>query len=146
MLALVRGVAAGLTIDPALTGEHLDRLRSAEREIDARIGQHLEAALELAGELFEYDYAPHHVQDRLDALIQRGRTRARRANNKEPIPTDLRWLVWERDDFTCVDCGTRRNLSIDHVIPEVSGGPMTLENLATRCKPCNSKKGTRMPA
>jgi hypothetical protein len=62
---------------------------------------------------------------------------------KAVIPKELRWAVWERDDFTCLDCGTRRNLSIDHVIPESQGGPTTLDNLKTRCVPCNSRKGTR---
>src|SRR6266487_6723827 len=34
------------------------------------------------------------------------------------IPDKLRWQVWERDNFTCVHCGTRRNLTIDHIKPE----------------------------
>lgn len=63
---------------------------------------------------------------------------------KVPIPSELRWAVWERDRFTCLHCGTRRHLSIDHVIPESKGGPATLENLQTLCKPCNSKKRDRL--
>jgi hypothetical protein len=61
---------------------------------------------------------------------------------KTPIPAELRWQVWERDNFTCRECGTRRNLSVDHIIPEVADGPMTLENLQTLCRSCNSRKGT----
>lgn len=60
---------------------------------------------------------------------------------KAVIPPELRWEVWERDDFTCLDCGTRRDLTVDHVQPESKGGPTTLDNLATRCRPCNSRKG-----
>ena len=33
-------------------------------------------------------------------------------------PKEPRWAVWERDDFTCQSCGARRNLSIDHIVPE----------------------------
>ena len=63
---------------------------------------------------------------------------------KASIPTDLRWEVWERDNFTCQHCGTRRHLSIDHIIPESKGGTTVLENLQTLCKKCNSIKGVKV--
>lgn len=64
-------------------------------------------------------------------------------NRKAPIPADVRWLVWERDNFTCQKCGSRKNLSIDHIIPESKGGEATMENCQTLCKTCNSSKGAR---
>lgn len=60
---------------------------------------------------------------------------------KAPIPADVRWAVWERDNFTCKHCGSRRNLTVDHIYPEVLGGEATVENCQTLCKPCNSRKG-----
>jgi 5-methylcytosine-specific restriction endonuclease McrA len=60
---------------------------------------------------------------------------------KEKIPTDFRWAIFERDNFTCRHCGSRRNLSVDHIIPESKGGELTMENCQTLCKKCNSKKG-----
>ena len=62
---------------------------------------------------------------------------------KTPIPPALRWRVWERDDFRCQMCGTRKHLSIDHIIPESLGGLMVIENLQTLCTPYNSKKGAK---
>ena len=59
------------------------------------------------------------------------------------IPEKLRWDVYERDNFTCVKCGTRRYLSIDHIIPKSKGGKTTLENCQTLCRHCNSKKGEK---
>lgn len=59
------------------------------------------------------------------------------------IPPALRWRVWIRDDFRCVYCGDRYELSLDHVVPEVDGGPTTLENLVTACRDCNTRKGIR---
>lgn len=60
---------------------------------------------------------------------------------KAIIPPDIRWAVWERDDFTCLRCGTRRNLSVDHIVAEALGGTLDLSNLQTLCSRCNSSKG-----
>jgi hypothetical protein len=67
-----------------------------------------------------------------------------RTRKKAPIPTDLRWEVWKRDDFRCQGCASRDNLSADHVIPESKGGPTTVDNLTTLCRSCNSRKGARL--
>lgn len=64
---------------------------------------------------------------------------------KQPIPDDLRWRIWERDDYTCRYCGRRNFLSIDHVIPESRGGSMEEKNLVTACRACNSIKNDRTP-
>lgn len=65
---------------------------------------------------------------------------------KVHVPSKLRWDVWERDDFTCTYCGLRRDLTVDHVIPESRGGPTVLENLTTACWPCNRSKWDTVPA
>jgi HNH endonuclease len=72
------------------------------------------------------------------------RTQQTGARQKAPIPQELRWAVWERDDFTCRHCGSRRKLTIDHIVPESRSGLTVIENLQTLCGPCNSAKGTRM--
>lgn len=59
---------------------------------------------------------------------------------KGDIPANMRWSVWERDDFTCKRCGSRRYLTIDHVYPEIRGGKTEENNLQTLCKSCNSSK------
>jgi len=63
---------------------------------------------------------------------------------KQSIPPEIRWAVWERDNFTCQVCGTRKYLSIDHIHPESKGGSLELSNLQTLCCKCNSKKGCRV--
>lgn len=62
---------------------------------------------------------------------------------KAPIPPDIRWAVWERDNYTCKWCGTRKHLAVDHIIPESKGGTLDLDNLQTLCRSCNSSKGAR---
>lgn len=62
---------------------------------------------------------------------------------KDYISPSLRWEVWERDNFTCQDCGTRRHLSVDHIVAESNGGTLDLANLRTLCIRCNCKKGAK---
>lgn len=59
-----------------------------------------------------------------------------------------RTTVLVRDRFACQYCGrtgTRRDMTLDHVVPRTQGGKTTWENLATACSPCNAKKGGRTP-
>ncbi len=62
---------------------------------------------------------------------------------KKPIPEELRWKVFSRDGHKCRHCGSGEMLRADHIIPESKGGEMTLENLQTLCRSCNSRKGNR---
>jgi len=75
--------------------------------------------------------------------IEAARTWRESQRVKVPIPKNVRWAVWERDDFTCRHCGSRSDLAVDHIIPESAGGAAVLTNLQTLCRSCNSRKGTR---
>jgi hypothetical protein len=66
-----------------------------------------------------------------------------RPYSKAAIPAPLRWDVWERDNFTCKRCGSRRYLTVDHILAERLGGLTEFANLQTLCRPCNSRKGVR---
>ena len=68
---------------------------------------------------------------------------SRKAYQKGRIPDEIRWEVLERDNFTCLHCGSRRFLTVDHIIPESSGGTLETDNLQTLCRSCNSKKGNK---
>lgn len=63
---------------------------------------------------------------------------------KRKIEEILRWEIWERDNFTCKHCGSRKNLQIDHIFPESKGGGLEPDNLQTLCKDCNVKKGSKI--
>lgn len=63
---------------------------------------------------------------------------------KIPIPQELRWEILERDNFACVQCGSRRFLQADHIKPESKGGESIKDNLQTLCKRCNIKKGSKL--
>jgi 5-methylcytosine-specific restriction endonuclease McrA len=53
--------------------------------------------------------------------------------------------IFKRDNNECQYCGTRKDLTIDHVTPRARGGVDTWTNLVTACKKCNAKKGDYSP-
>ena len=67
-----------------------------------------------------------------------------RTKNYVSVPyksvTMSRFNVFKRDEGKCQYCGTNRDLTIDHVIPQSKGGKSTWTNLVTACKKCNSLK------
>ena len=56
-----------------------------------------------------------------------------------------RRAVFARDNWTCQYCGSRGQLTVDHVIPRSKGGDSSWENVVTSCAPCNLRKGNRLP-
>ena len=66
---------------------------------------------------------------------------------KRPTPQlkMSRKAILARDDFTCQYCGSKSNLTLDHVFPRHRGGETTWENLVTCCLRCNNKKGPLTP-
>lgn len=64
--------------------------------------------------------------------------------------------VLVRDDYTCVYCGiklgaqlkgkvlSKRDFTIDHIIPRCQGGKDTWSNTACACARCNHRKGNRL--
>jgi 5-methylcytosine-specific restriction endonuclease McrA len=54
-----------------------------------------------------------------------------------------RFNLFLRDEFSCQYCGSRDNLTFDHVVPRASGGVTSWENVVAACSTCNLKKGSR---
>ncbi|MEM1418500.1 MAG: HNH endonuclease, partial [Myxococcota bacterium] len=53
--------------------------------------------------------------------------------------------VFLRDEQTCQYCGSRSDLTLDHVLPRSRGGASSWENLVACCRECNLSKGQRTP-
>jgi len=53
--------------------------------------------------------------------------------------------IFKRDGNQCVYCGSKRDLTIDHVMPKSRGGTNEWTNLVTCCSKCNIKKGNKTP-
>lgn len=58
--------------------------------------------------------------------------------------TSIREYVKERERTEeCIYCGSKRDLTLDHVLPRSRGGPDSPDNAVWVCKSCNSSKGDR---
>lgn len=79
-------------------------------------------------------------------LIQESKASIR--NNRIPISAGLRAKVFHRDGSRCVTCGRHASdllegecLHVDHKVTVAQGGDNSLDNLQTKCSPCNLGKG-----
>lgn len=59
------------------------------------------------------------------------------------VSKELRQEIFERDGYTCVNCGSteKESLEIDHIMPISKGGKTEPGNLQTLCHDCNGRKG-----
>ncbi len=55
-----------------------------------------------------------------------------------------RFNLFLRDEFCCQYCGSKGDLTFDHVLPRSKGGVTTWENVVAACSPCNLRKGNRL--
>jgi 5-methylcytosine-specific restriction endonuclease McrA len=80
------------------------------------------------------------IQRAKDMMIAESDAERRR----EPIPEDVKRIVFRRDGGRCVSCGSNELLQFDHVIPVAMGGGHSAENLQVLCASCNREKGDRL--
>ncbi|MGF1650064.1 MAG: HNH endonuclease [Hyphomicrobiaceae bacterium] len=59
-------------------------------------------------------------------------------------PAFTRFNVFLRDRFTCQYCGSKSELTFDHLIPRSKGGHTRWENVVTACSPCNLRKANHL--
>ena len=53
--------------------------------------------------------------------------------------------VFLRDSFVCQYCGSKDDLTFDHLVPKSQGGRTSWHNVVAACSQCNLKKGARRP-
>ena len=59
------------------------------------------------------------------------------------VPRAVKHAVWMRDRGTCVKCGSRRNLNLDHIKPVALGGGSAAENMQILCFQCNQRRAMK---
>jgi len=53
------------------------------------------------------------------------------------------WLKEHEKPNECIYCGSKENLTIEHLLPKNKGGPDIPDNTILACKKCNSSKGKK---
>lgn len=54
-----------------------------------------------------------------------------------------RFNLFLRDEFRCQYCGSKGDLTFDHVVPRSRGGVTCWDNVVAACSPCNLRKANR---
>ena len=54
-----------------------------------------------------------------------------------------RFNLFLRDEFCCQYCGSRGDLTFDHVLPRSRGGVTSWENVVAACSSCNLRKANK---
>lgn len=62
--------------------------------------------------------------------------------SQRQIDSVMQWVVFKRDNYSCVYCGrTGIPLTVDHIVLWEKGGPTIPENLVAACRSCNKDRG-----
>ena len=69
---------------------------------------------------------------------------ARKRNAEGSFTTDEWEKLLEKNNHSCIFCGTKERLSIDHIIPLSKNGTNYIWNIQPLCRSCNSKKSNKV--
>lgn len=118
----------------------VDNFELWERVVDAeRRTASAEAKLEIA----ERQLRELKMRREGELEANRSRMAARRTRTNESEIERIRGFIHSRDGNQCTECGSRKNLQIDHIVPVSQGGTDAIDNLQLLCRSCNSEKGSR---
>lgn len=70
--------------------------------------------------------------------------RAKRRNAEGKFTLEEWQEILKKNNFQCIMCGTKANLSIDHIIPLSKNGTNYVWNLQPLCRSCNSRKNNKL--
>lgn len=76
-------------------------------------------------------------------IVWDGDTAILPVEEREAFIHPVRKRILDRDGWVCVYCGSKDNLTLDHVIARSRGGDNSDKNLVTACRSCNSSKGAK---
>ena len=65
-------------------------------------------------------------------------------HKRHSIPSDIRKIVFKRDNGKCVKCGSDKEIQYDHIIPVSKGGATSVENIEILCQDCNRSKSDKI--
>ncbi len=74
--------------------------------------------------------------------LKKGKRYSSYIKPRDILPSE-RAVILKKYDYKCVQCGSTKDLQVDHIYPARKGGAYSLENYQVLCRKCNMKKWTR---
>ena len=74
-------------------------------------------------------------------MVGKRKPTKRKPAKRKHIPKAVRDAVMERDNYTCVYCGSTNNPELDHNEAHANNGSDDDDNLQVLCRSCNRRKG-----
>lgn len=95
------------------------------------------------------DLLPHYLSDTYgfynkDFYVMSYQNQESNTAGHHWIRDESRIAIYRRDGWKCLICGSRHDLTLDHITTRVSGGSNHPNNLYTSCRSCNSSRGSRV--
>jgi len=81
-----------------------------------------------------------YTQEQKEQIRHRDRREEMGLPRNRWINPKVKAYVALRDAYGCRNCGSKANLTIDHIIPEMQGGGNDADNLQLLCRSCNARK------
>lgn len=95
-------------------------------------------------ELFQKKYRDWQQKNKdKRAISQRNRQAKKRESGGTLSATDWKAIL-DKYENKCLKCGSKENITIDHVVPIALGGRNDTSNVQPLCKTCNCRKGKRI--
>ena len=86
-------------------------------------------------------YRAEYYKENKDIInLRRGKYRKKRRTEDEFILEDWKGLLLDAN-YRCQRCGSKENLTVDHIMPLSLGGTNTIDNCQILCLTCNASKG-----
>ncbi len=63
---------------------------------------------------------------------------------RRKMSTKKALAVFDKNGYRCISCGSRKELTVDHIVPITRGGTDDMGNLQTLCRSCNAAKGNKI--
>jgi hypothetical protein len=123
-------------ISESIIDDHIELFKSHREHFDKIVDGSIKTDFEVSKAGLKYLYIAFENEE----LKQ---TYAVKRISDSTIMNQLRPIVYARDGYKCLKCGSTKNLSLDHIIPMIKGGLTVIENLQTLCTKCNSSKHTK---
>ena len=119
-----------------------DHLFMPERSPRSAVSERDEVALRIKKAVYDEEFELSSLRAAV-ANLEAALAFQKSGSKSDPIPKEVKLLVWTRDGGSCVRCGSPQELHFDHIIPVSKGASNTAANIQILCQPCNYERAIK---